>query len=67
MRKTYERVVVSYPHNEDFNRHGYLSQMVKPYKGGDIWEVILDETAHQLKKKVTYSELWLYKEEYSNI
>jgi hypothetical protein len=58
MRKNGDKVVVVYPHDNNYMRFGQLVKKIKPAKD-NIWEVLLDETAFFPEQKTTYNHFWL--------
>lgn len=67
MRSPGDKVIVAYPHDENFNRKGKLVRIVMKQSFPDfglpnhIWEVEFDDD--KSPKSASYNELWLQKGE----
>lgn len=69
-----QRIIVSYPHDSDYDRHGVLVKVVevlpphsleREFKNcTDIWEVLLDATQYRPQTTRTYNEGWLLREDW---
>lgn len=64
MRQVGERVKVSFPSSEDFNREGHLVKIVAEFghtQFKQIWEVKLNAKDGKPEKIARYNEFWLHR------